>query len=143
MARQLVTRSDGSTIDLDIAKAETYDKTRKVEKVLIVDSEGNAIGASHALPVVANVTVGDIEIGAVELKDASTDARAPVSATNGLTVDLGSNNDVTVTGSVTANAGTNLNTSALATSSNQTSGSQKTQLVDSSGNIIDATVVYE
>lgn len=35
--------------------------------------------------------------------------------TNGLLVNLGSNNDVTVTGSVTANAGTNLNTSALLT----------------------------
>ena len=34
--------------------------------------------------------------------------------TDGLLVNLGSNNDVTVTGSVTANAGTNLNTSALA-----------------------------
>lgn len=34
--------------------------------------------------------------------------------TNGLLVNLGTNNDVTVTGSVTANAGTNLNTSALA-----------------------------
>lgn len=37
-----------------------------------------------------------------------------VSASDPLPVDLGSNNDVTVTGSVTANAGTNLNTSALA-----------------------------
>jgi len=35
-------------------------------------------------------------------------------ATNGLLVNLGTNNDVTVTGSVTANAGTNLNTSLLA-----------------------------
>jgi hypothetical protein len=33
---------------------------------------------------------------------------------DGLLVNLGANNDVTVTGSVTANAGTNLNTSALA-----------------------------
>lgn len=41
-------------------------------------------------------------------------AAAPGDATNGLLVNLGSNNDVTVTGSVTANAGTNLNTSALA-----------------------------
>ena len=40
---------------------------------------------------------------------------APVSATAGLKVDLGADNDVTVTsGSITANAGTNLNTSALA-----------------------------
>lgn len=38
----------------------------------------------------------------------------PGDATAGLKVDLGADNDVTVTGSVTANAGTNLNTSALA-----------------------------
>lgn len=38
-------------------------------------------------------------------------------ATNGLLVNLGANNDVTVTGSVTANAGTNLNTSLLAVES--------------------------
>ncbi len=37
------------------------------------------------------------------------------------------------TGTVTANAGTNLNTSGLATSVKQSDGSQKTQLVDSSG----------
>jgi hypothetical protein len=42
-------------------------------------------------------------------------------------------------GSVTANAGTNLNTSALATSANQTNASQKTQIVDGSGNIIAST----
>lgn len=36
---------------------------------------------------------------------------------------------------VTANAGTNLNTSALALSANQTNGSQKTMQVDGSGNI--------
>jgi hypothetical protein len=40
--------------------------------------------------------------------------RARGDSTDGLLVNLGSNNDVTVTGSVTANAGTNLNTSALA-----------------------------
>jgi hypothetical protein len=44
-----------------------------------------------------NVTlnVGDIQIGAVELKDGTTDARAPISATDGLLVNLGINNDVT------------------------------------------------
>lgn len=41
-------------------------------------------------------------------------AIVPGSATAGLKVDLGTDNDVTVTGTVTANAGTNLNTSALA-----------------------------
>jgi hypothetical protein len=38
-----------------------------------------------------------------------------------------------------ANAGTNLNTSALATSANLTSGTQKTQIVDGSGNVIGST----
>jgi hypothetical protein len=43
---------------------------------------------------------------------------APGNATDGLLVNLGANNDVTVTsGTVTANAGTNLNTSALLTTS--------------------------
>lgn len=43
---------------------------------------------------------------------------------------------LTVSGTVTANAGTNLNTSALATSANQTNATQKTQIVDGSGNVI-------
>ena len=45
--------------------------------------------------------------------DGSTWDRAPGTSIDGLLVNLGANNDVTVTGSVTANAGTNLNTSAL------------------------------
>lgn len=44
-----------------------------------------------------------------------------------------------IIGSVTANAGTNLNTSALVTSTNLTSGTQKTQIVDGSGNVIAST----
>lgn len=44
-----------------------------------------------------------------------------------------------VSGTVTANAGTNLNTSALATSANQTNATQKTQIVDGSGNVIAST----
>lgn len=40
---------------------------------------------------------------------------------------------------VTANAGTNLNTSSLATSTDITGGSQKTQIVDGSGNVIAST----
>lgn len=43
---------------------------------------------------------------------------------------------VTITGTVTANAGTNLNTSSLATSANQTNGGQKTQIVDLDGHIV-------
>jgi len=44
-----------------------------------------------------------------------------------------------VTGTVTANAGTNLNTSALALSAPQTDGTQKTQIVDSGGAVVNAT----
>jgi hypothetical protein len=40
-----------------------------------------------------------------------------------------------VSGTVTANGGTNLNTSTLATSANQTNAAQKSQLVDGSGNV--------
>lgn len=46
--------------------------------------------------------------------DGSTWDRMPGTSADGVLVNLGSNNDVTVTGSVTANAGTNLNTSLLA-----------------------------
>lgn len=45
-------------------------------------------------------------------------------------VDLGSNNDVTVTGSVTANAGTNLNTSALALETTATSIKNAVEIID-------------
>jgi hypothetical protein len=41
-----------------------------------------------------------------------------------------------ISGTITANAGTNLNTSALALSATQTNGNQKTQIVDGSGNVI-------
>jgi len=46
---------------------------------------------------------------------------------------------VPISGTVTANAGTNLNTSSLATSANLTAGTQKTQIVDGSGNVIAST----
>jgi len=62
--------------------------------------------------------------------DGATWDRAKGDSTDGTLVNLGTNNDVTVTGSVTANAGTNLNTSALALSATQTDRNQKTQLTD-------------
>ena len=42
-------------------------------------------------------------------------------------------------GSVTVNAGTNTSTASLATSANQTNATQKTQIVDGSGNVIAST----
>jgi hypothetical protein len=48
------------------------------------------------------------------IETATEACQAALETAGGLVVNLGANNDVTVTGSVTANAGTNLNTSLLA-----------------------------
>lgn len=63
---------------------------------------------------VANTTDSQFVTNFNMVYDGTTWDRARGDATDGMLVNLGSNNDVTVTGSVTANAGTNLNTSALA-----------------------------
>ena len=74
---------------------------------------------THAMLVDANITTGDIEIGAVEIKNSTDDTRATVGA-NGLHVDVRTIQTGTNSiGQVTANAGTNLNTSALSTSAKQ------------------------
>jgi hypothetical protein len=132
MSRFVKRSSDGETIDIEEALAESYDKTNK------------------ALKTTATVNVGDIEIGAVEIKNAADDTRAVVKSdgtNNALVVvqntvpsttvtathldirHLNSTDDAvnvgtvttlpSITGTVTANAGSNLNTSALATSANQ------------------------
>ena len=68
-----------------------------------VDSSGAAtqvkLDAAGNMPVNVEValTAGDVEIGAVELKDATTEARCTISTTEGLLVNLGANNDVTAT----------------------------------------------
>lgn len=64
-------------------------------------------------------TEGDTDAsitGTAMLMEGATNTLSPVQGTvaDGLLVNLGANNDVTVTGTVTANAGTDLNTSALA-----------------------------
>lgn len=65
---------------------------------------------------------------------------ADVTAAQGLPVNIvQSGTTVTISGTVTANAGTNLNTSLLATSANLTAGTQKTQIVDGSGSVIAST----
>lgn len=78
----------------------TIKVTEGVDKFL--DAESLTVGAN----TVYRERVQIAGTGATDL--------APVDATAGLKVNLGADNDVTVTGSVTANAGTNLNTSALA-----------------------------
>ncbi len=84
--------------------------------VAIVDASGDQITTFGGG---TQYTQGDTDAsitGTAMLMEVAADALQPVQGTvaDGLLVNLGSNNDVTVTGSVTANAGTNLNTSALA-----------------------------
>lgn len=82
--------------------------------VTVLDTNGdqvNTFGGTEYLEGTVDATA----TGALAMMEAAGDTMVPVQGTvaDGLLVNLGSNNDVTVTGSVTANAGTNLNTSAL------------------------------
>lgn len=83
--------------------------------VAILDTNGDQVNTFGGREyqegtVEANIT------GGVAMMEGAGNTILPIQGTvaDGLLVNLGSNNDVTVTGSVTANAGTNLNTSALA-----------------------------
>jgi hypothetical protein len=131
--------------------------TNGVQKVGIVGHDGTvvdaAIGVGTAPPnqvvtggvynstkptltngqsVAVQVDTNGNQLGVVR-DAAGNDRGANVNASNQLSVSV--DNSPTVT----ANAGTNLNTSALATSAKQSDGSQKSQLVDSSGNVVGST----
>lgn len=85
-----------------------------------------------------SVVVSSVHYAQQMLCDLTTPSQcAAVSAAGAVKVD-GSAVTQPVSGTVTANAGTNLNTSALATSANQTNASQKSQVVDGSGNVMTA-----
>jgi hypothetical protein len=194
MTREKILRdSDALTVDLAKQDAEQAHITAKAKRAILVDSTGTIISSVNPLPITATITTGDIEIGAVEIKNATDDTRAvvktdgtnnalvvmqnsvpttTVTATNLDIRDLTSisdsvevkqstasnlnanvsathldirhlnNTDDTVnvgtvttlpsiTGTVTANAGTNLNTSALSTSANQTTIIQNLQALNS------------
>lgn len=95
----------------DNGGALTVDGTVAVSGTVTVDTElpaAAALGDNTANPTTPSVGTFP------HWYDGATWDRALGNATDGLLVNLGTNNDVTVTGSVTANAGTNLNTSALA-----------------------------
>lgn len=100
---------------------------------------GAVVISSGSVTADTELTTADLDTGA------GTDTRAvvgivgsksggaqliPGDATAGLKVDLGADNDVTVTGSVTANAGTNLNTSALNLETTQASIKTSVELID-------------
>jgi len=102
---------------------------------------GIAALANYTATQGAGTTFGSIVVSTVHyaqmmLCDLTTPSQcAAVSAAGAVKVD-GSAVTQPVSGTVTANAGTNLNTSTLATSANQTNASQKSQIVDGSGNVV-------
>jgi hypothetical protein len=55
-------------------------------KVVLEDEDGNDINSSNRLPVDAQLVVGDIEIGAVELKNSDTDDRASIDTNGNLAI---------------------------------------------------------
>jgi hypothetical protein len=103
---------NGSTLSIDDGGGTiTVDGTVAISGTVTVDSElpsAAALADNTANPT--TTSVGTFP----HWFDGTTWDRALGNATDGLLVNLGTNNDVTVTGTVTANAGTNLNTSALA-----------------------------
>jgi hypothetical protein len=128
--------------------ATSAHQTAGDQKTQIVDGLGNVIGStSNAL----NVYLGSITANAGTNLNTVGLALA-VTQTNGgqktqIVDPINSSNVAGITNgalnvylpSITANAGTNLNTSLLATSTKQSDGSQKSQIVDGSGNVISAT----
>lgn len=99
------------TVDGPLTDAELRASAVPVSGTVTVDSELPA--AAAVADNTANPTVPGVA-SFPHVFDGTTWDRAPGTSADGLLVNLGANNDVTVTGSVTANAGTNLNTSALA-----------------------------
>lgn len=108
-----------------------------------IDGSGKLQGVSstNPIPITGSISVVNNSVGA-------TGAAVPGSITYlggnnggnsvGLTLN-GSGQPTIANTAFTVNAGTNLNTSALALSATQTNGNQKTQIVDGSGNVIAST----
>lgn len=110
MGSRLVTRDDGITVDLDKQEAAQADITSKGKKALLVSADGTPISDANKLPVEATLEVGDIEIGAVEIKDHDSDARVDVKSD-------GTNNALVITQN-SQPLPTGASTSALQTTGN-------------------------
>jgi hypothetical protein len=78
MTRTLITRPDGQTVDLDKADANNQDLVALAKRVILVDNSGDLITSLNPLPTTATINTGDIEIGSVEIKNATDDTRAVV-----------------------------------------------------------------
>lgn len=101
---------NGSTLSIDDGGGSiTIDGSVSVSGAVDTELPAAAALADNT----ANPTVPAVGAFGMVWDGANWD-RTPGNQTDGILVNLGANNDVTVTGSITANAGTNLNTSALA-----------------------------
>lgn len=153
-----------SSVPLPSGAATSANQTNGSQKSQIVDGSGNVIAAtSNALnsfvtnfpatqPVSGTVTANQGTANATPWNDniaqfggTSVTLGSKVSASSMPVVIASDQAAVPVSQSgswsVTANAGTNLNTSALSTSANQTNGSQKTQLATpTAGTITQAAI---
>lgn len=92
-------------------------------------ADGIAITAGSGTTILTDDTgaTGHAQVMKLAISTDGSPTLVPADGTAGLKVDLGADNDVTVTsGTVTANAGTNLNTSALALESGGNLASIKT-----------------
>lgn len=99
-------------------KARTTDlgATGHIQHITLVDQTGAAVSAGAGTQYTEGDTDASIT-GTAMMMEGAANALVPAQGTvaDGLLVNLGGNNDITVTsGTVTANAGTNLNTSLLA-----------------------------
>jgi len=57
---------------------DEHNPTAKAKKSILVDGTGTEISSLNPLPTTATITTGDIEIGAVEIKNSTDDTRAVV-----------------------------------------------------------------
>ena len=121
------------------ALATAANQTNGTQQTKIVDGSGNVI-ASTANALNVNITGGatGTPTGPAGTPNANVVSVQGITSMTPIKVD-GSAVTQPVSGTVTASAGTNLNTSALATSANLTAGTMKTQVVDGSGNVIGST----
>lgn len=136
----------GTTSDAVVAAGAAGSNSAKLRR-LTTDLDAVKTSVAGATPagtnIIGKVTTDQTTHGTTDLVAADITKVAGASVATGhgtasgaLRVELPTDG----TGQVTANAGTNLNTSALATSTNITGGGQKTQVVDGSGNVVGSTL---
>lgn len=143
----LLTTIDADTSNLDVAlstrataaKQDTGNTSlSSIDGKITAVNTGAVVVSSSALPSGAATAAKQPALGTAGTASADVITVQGRSGMTALTVD-GSGVTQPVSGSVTANAGTNLNTSALALSATQTDGSQKTQIVDAGGEQVTVT----